>query len=257
MTENLNRIPVTRRDGSERFSFGEEDLGFDLLGFWQWSASDLVSNTMRGVLAEYLVARALGIDVSGVRDGWAACDLCTPSGVKVEVKSAAYLQSWHQAKPSAIVFRTPRTRAWDPDTNCFDAVAKRQADVYVFALLAHEEKSTLDPCDVSQWKSYVLSTLKLNERKRSQHSIALPTLSRLSGGPVGYRDLAKNVEEAAAAQQDAGPDRPSPAAPSKGPHEQSHPRLARSRSIPDDPEVRRDRGGEEAQDRQARGAAGA
>jgi hypothetical protein len=171
-------------------------LGLDLLGFWQWSASDLVSNTARGVFAEYLVATALGIDVSGVRDGWAAYDLRTPSGVKVEVKSAAYLQSWHQSKPSAVSFRTPRTRAWDPDTNRLDAEAKRQADVYVFAILAHRQKSTLNPCDVSQWEFHVLRAQILNERTRSQHSITLPTLTRLSGGPVVYRDLAKRVREA-------------------------------------------------------------
>lgn len=195
MTENLDRIPVRRRSGSEPFTDGEGDLGFDLLGYWQWSASGLVSNTARGVLAEYLVARSLGIDVSGVREGWAAYDLCTPSGVRVEVKSAAYLQSWHQRKPSIISFRTPKTRAWDPDTNRLDAESKRQADVYVFAILAHGQKSTLNPCDVSQWEFHVLPTLILNARTRSQHSITLPTLTRLSGGPVAYGDLAKTVQE--------------------------------------------------------------
>jgi len=196
MTENLGRILVRRRVGSEPFTDGENSLGLDLLSFWQWSASDLVSNMARGVLAEYLVATALGIDVSGVRDGWAAYDLCTPSGVKVEVKSAAYLQSWNQSKPSAVSFRTPRTRAWDPDTNRLEAEAKRQADVYIFAILAHRQKSTLNPCDVSQWEFHVLRAQILNERTRSQHSITLPTLTRLSGGPVVYRDLAEKVREA-------------------------------------------------------------
>jgi hypothetical protein len=126
MTEKLDRVPVRRQIGSEPFTDGEDSLGFDLLGFWEWSASDLVSNTARGVLAEYLVARALGIDVSGVRDSWAAYDLRTPSGIKVEVKSAAYLQSWHQDRPSVVSFRTPKTRAWDPDTNRLDAEAKRR-----------------------------------------------------------------------------------------------------------------------------------
>jgi hypothetical protein len=197
MAENLDRIPVRRQLGSELFRDGQQALGFDLLGFWQWSASDLVSNTMRGVLAEYLVARALGVDVNGVRDSWAAYDLHTPSGIKVEVKSAAYLQGWYQSKPSIVSFRTPRTRAWDPETNRTEVEAKRQADVYVFAILAHLQKSTLNPCDVSQWKFYVVPTPMLDERKRSQHSITLPTLTRLSGGPVPYRELEKKVREAA------------------------------------------------------------
>lgn len=62
--------------------------------FWRWSASDLVSNTMRGVLAEYIVALAMGIDTEeGVRREWDAYGLVLGDGTKVEVKSAAYIQS--------------------------------------------------------------------------------------------------------------------------------------------------------------------
>ncbi len=33
---------------------GSDDLGVDLRAFWQWSASDLLSNTTRGRIAEFL-----------------------------------------------------------------------------------------------------------------------------------------------------------------------------------------------------------
>jgi len=204
MTEKLGRISVERRSGSEPFKEGDRDLGFDLLDFWQWSASDLVANTARGVLAEYLVARALKIDVAGVRDGWAPYDLLTRLGVKIEVKSAAYLQSWNQTKPSIISFGTPKTRAWDPETGQLEKDANRHADVYVFALLKHPDKATLKPLDVSQWEFHVLSTRKLDERTRSQHSITLPSLTELSGGAVPYGDLAKAVETAAARALESG-----------------------------------------------------
>ena len=55
------------------------------------------------------------------------------------MKSAAYIQSWHQVKESIISFRVPATRARDADTNRQAVESKRQADVYVFALLAHRE----------------------------------------------------------------------------------------------------------------------
>ena len=197
MTEDLGHIPVRKQLGSEMFTDGGADLGFDLLGFWQWSDSDLVANTARGILAEYLVARALGVDVSGVRDGWAAYDLATPSGVKVEVKSAAYLQSWHQTKPSSISFSVPKTRAWDVATGLYEDVARRQADVYVFAILAHREKATLNPMDVSQWEFHVVATSLLNDRVGSHGFLALRTLTRLSRGPRSYGELPKAVEAAA------------------------------------------------------------
>lgn len=64
--------------------------------------SDLVSNATRCRLAEYIVARALGISTAGVRDEWAAYDLITPDGIRIEVKSAAYLQSWRQTALSKV-----------------------------------------------------------------------------------------------------------------------------------------------------------
>lgn len=63
--------------------------------------SDLLHNAFRGQLAEFLVSRALGCEAA-TRPGWDEYDLLTPDGVPVEVKSAAYLQSWEQARPSTI-----------------------------------------------------------------------------------------------------------------------------------------------------------
>ncbi len=85
-----------RKTGDEPLHIDGQPLAANVLSFWQWSASDLISNTMRGRLAEYLVACALGV-ADGVRVEWDAYDLRTPSGIKVEVKSAAYVQSWRQA----------------------------------------------------------------------------------------------------------------------------------------------------------------
>ena len=110
MGNTLGRLKVPRKTGTEQFHHNGVGLGFDLLDFWQWSASNLVDNAARGAVAEYLVARALGIASNGIREGWAPFDLTTASGVKVEVKSAAYVQSWHQTKLSNITFMTLRDR---------------------------------------------------------------------------------------------------------------------------------------------------
>ncbi len=39
---------------------------------------------------------------------------------------------------------------------------KRQADVYVFALLSHRDKATLDPLNVAQWEFYILPAAVLD-----------------------------------------------------------------------------------------------
>lgn len=141
----------------ERFHSGNTPLELTVFDFWQWTASDLVSNATRGLLAEFIVASALGV-ATNVREEWRAFDLLTATGTKIEVKSAAYLQSWAQNKQSEIIFSVRPTRAWDADTNVLSTEIKRQADVYVFALLAHRDKRTLNPLDLDQWEFYVVPT---------------------------------------------------------------------------------------------------
>ena len=200
---DLGPLLIFRRTGAERFHHDDEDLGYDLLSFWQWSTSDLVSNATRGVLAEYIVARALGLHAEDARNEWAAYDLETEDGIKVEVKSAAFVQSWHQERLSSIEFRVRKTQAWDPETNLRIHERRRQADVYVFALLAHQDKHSIDPLNIGQWQFYVLPTSALDARQRSQYSITLKSLQRMCGSPVGYGDLAEAVNRAAAVNAQA------------------------------------------------------
>ena len=198
----LGRIEVELLKGDEAFRLGGEEMPFNVHGFWAWSVSDLVSNATRGRLAEYIVAKACGVGTSHPRDEWAAVDLETPKGVLVEVKSAAYVQSWHQEKLSAISFGVKKTLKWDPETNRQGEEPERTADVYVFALLAHQEQSTLDPLNLDQWEFYVLPTCVLNERKRSQHSITLPSLKKLNAGPHGFSGLREAVLQASSSQRE-------------------------------------------------------
>ena len=197
--DGLPRIHITRKTGVEAFVAGGRPIGKTLLDFWGWSTSDLVDNTARGVLAEFIVASALSISTEGVRDAWASWDLTTPDNVRVEVKSAAYLQSWWQKGLSKILFRTPKTFAWDPDAGAYAALAQQQAQVYVFALLSHTDKETLNPLDLDQWEFYVLPTAVLDKRSRSQHSITLKTLQGLASKPLRFDELLMAVREAAPA----------------------------------------------------------
>ena len=55
-------LRVAPRTGAEQFHVNGTLAGFDLVGFWQWAVSDLASNVSRGVLAEYVVAKVLGVE---------------------------------------------------------------------------------------------------------------------------------------------------------------------------------------------------
>lgn len=194
----LGPLTATRKTGEERFVSDGRPLPFTLLEFWQWMGSDLVGNTFRGAVAEYLVANALGI-ANGVRAEWGAFDLQTTNGVKVEVKSCAYLQSWWQRRLSAVLFGVRPTRAWDPETNTFAPEIRRQADVYVFALLKHQEKSSLNPMDVAQWQFYVLSTATLEARlPPACKQLTLKALVQLDPIRCGYDGLDDAIRRALA-----------------------------------------------------------
>ena len=69
----------------------------------------------------------------------------TGDGIKIEVKSAAYVQSWKQKRLSRLVFGIAPTLAWDPLTDEFDKEKRSNSDVYVFCVLAHKDQETIDP----------------------------------------------------------------------------------------------------------------
>ena len=52
--------------------------------------SDLRTNNVRGYLAEFLVARAVGSEAMRVE--WDPWDVTTPDGTKIEVKSSGFFK---------------------------------------------------------------------------------------------------------------------------------------------------------------------
>jgi hypothetical protein len=186
----LNPIDIIKRTGEE------ELIGVKvkriLLNFWQWAYSDLVGNTDRGYIAEYLVALACGLD-DEPRISWDAYDLKLNNGIKLEVKSSAYLQSWKQKDYSKPIFGIPKTIAWDYKENIYDTEKKRQADVYVFALLAHKDKETLNPLDTKQWEFYILDTKVINREMKDAKLISLEKIIGLGAIQCTFDNLMDKI----------------------------------------------------------------
>ncbi len=195
---NLHYSNPEPRDPSQPFHDGGTKLDFSLVDFWQWSASDLLNNVTRGHLAEFIVARALGA-ADGVRIVWAAYDLLLPVAggreLKIEVKSAAYLQGWEQDQLSRIQFDIRKTKLLDQNTSRYAGTAKRQSDVYVFALLKHQDRPTVNPLDLSQWDFYVVPTTTLDQEMPAAQSLSLPALKKLTAA-VPYSALRPTVSKA-------------------------------------------------------------
>ena len=159
MATRLPAIKVMRKSGKECFQGMEGER--TLKDFWAWAFSDLVSNTERGKLAEYIVATAMGCD-EGTSPTWGSFDLLSPEGIKIEVKASAYIQSWEQKDFSRIEFSIAESLYWDGVA--YAKEKKRQAGVYVFCVLKHKEQDTINPLDLEQWDFYPVSTARVRTR---------------------------------------------------------------------------------------------
>ncbi len=190
----LDCVKATIKTGDERLTFKNKSLEFSLLNFWRWSVSDILSNATRGIFAEFIVATAAKIDLNKVRDEWGAFDLITSEGIKIEVKSSAYLQTWFQKTLSKISFSTKPAFVLDIVTNKQSEFKIRSADVYVFCLLHHENKQTVQPLNLDHWEFYVLATAELNNYTRSQHSITINSLKRLTN-VIDYETLNDEIKK--------------------------------------------------------------
>ena len=189
-------LEVKCKSGEEFFHIEGEPLNEKLLSFWQWSSSDLVSNTMRGILAEYIVASALGENHSH-RAEWDAYDIKTKEGIKIEVKSGAFIQTCHQKKLSSIQFSIRPTKGWDAKTDNRSNTTMRQADIYVFCLLIHKEQDTIDPLNMNQWQFYILSSDALTQSLGTQKTIVLSSLLRLNPITATYSELSTAIKQLA------------------------------------------------------------
>ncbi len=186
----LDAIKFTKKTGDEIFIGDKHNR--TLLEFWKWAYSDLVGNTERGSIAEYLVAIACDIDET-VRISWDTYDLTLKNGIKIEVKSSGYIQTWKQKRLSIPIFNISQTKAWDYTNNLFETEKKRHADLYVFALLAHLDKKTINPLDTSQWEFYILNTKTLNKEMKNTKQITLKRLIEIKAIKSTFKQLHDNI----------------------------------------------------------------
>ncbi len=192
-SRDLKQYP-TFRDGDEPFQLREAPVGFTLYDYWRWMGSDLVYNIQRGVVAEYIVSKALEAEtLKYPRAAWESFDvqIQQPEYGTIEVKSSAYIQSWHKknTNPSSISFDiTPKKHSRD-----------FYVDAYVFCLLGKPPPAPFpNPLDLDQWKFYVLMSVVLDEEVRDQKSIGLHELRDLvnrKGSMTNYDGLRNAVEE--------------------------------------------------------------
>jgi hypothetical protein len=154
--------------------------------FWSWAFSDLKENTTRGVLAEYLVAKALGLPMDG-KAAWEPYDLDSNNGSRIEVKASGFLQSWATPKHSEIRFSGLKAKSYDPHTGGYADEKTYHADIYVFCKQTSIEHSNYDVLDLDQWEFFVAPVQYLHQRNTA--SITEKRLRKDGIEPVSFDQL--------------------------------------------------------------------
>jgi hypothetical protein len=191
-----NWMANPRKSGHEAFSgIGNAAV----LNFWRYGFSNLNSNVIRGVLAEFLVECAVRpVGEIGVRNPWGDYDVLTPDGRKVEVKCSAYLQEWPQVGPSRIVWTGLKAKPlyWNV------AVAppsleppSYKADLYVLALFAHHDKATAEVLSLRQLQFYVLTRKRLIEIAKGGNSLSLVAVEKAGVKPLDFAGLRASLSQ--------------------------------------------------------------
>ncbi len=195
MTSPILPANLPPLEGSEQFSFDRT-----VLEFWQWAMSDLRMNTVRGYLAEFIVATATGDPRKTPRIEWAPFDVLTRDDAKVEVKASGYLQSWAHRAPT-----TPRwdfksvdaSSYWDEETGTTKPVKPfDRVDAWVFALQTCEEPADYDPLDVSQWEFRVVPHRRLLAFDQRSSGISALADEPIGAAAVSYDGLDRAVRRA-------------------------------------------------------------
>lgn len=214
-TANYSGSKQRMLTGLEHLVDGSSVLPFHIADYWQWAYSDMLRNTQRGVFAEFIVKAAL--DLGGIftnnniRSNFEPFDLvgpnitnhCTPPRLenssfpcRIEVKSAAYIQSWeqHEGTKPRITFSIAPARLPD-ETGDFkvDAPLQRNSDLYVFAVYTAKEREQ-NILDMNLWKFYVVKTSALDKKYGNQKTVSLTSLIKdFSLAAVSFSKLCKTI----------------------------------------------------------------
>ena len=154
--------------GNEPLSVGGHDIGLTVNDFWRWSFSDFSDFSTRDAFSKFLVASSLGLTADGnARQRRVRNLLWSPAGsagIRISVRTAAYVQSGEAEHPDHIIFVIPKK----PDCDaCLFCVFKGMTDAE-------------SPLNTDLWDFYALCSGALGGSVSGSGYVTLPALMGLN-----------------------------------------------------------------------------
>ena len=204
-----NRVQSSREKNTVYKRYTENDCftfngeaQFSILDLWRYAYSQL--NNIKEQIAEFIVARALGIEIAENVNYWTAYDM-SYRNKRIEVKASSYVHPWNETKVSNV-----RTFSIEPSKNEYWLGSEktkdmgkysRQSEVYVFCLNTDKNTKEPNPLNIDFWEFYVVPTFRINKytilnNKPMQKKISLNVVKKLSYGAVDYAGLKSKIDAA-------------------------------------------------------------
>ena len=173
---------------------------FSVLDVWKYAYSQLPDD----IIAEFLIARALGLEKSENNSYWTAYDMSYRKK-RIEVKATVYVHPWNKEKVSQV-----RTFSIAPSKNAYwldvptpnvNQDLERQSEVYVFCLNANQDINQHDILNIDHWEFYVVPTYVINSYAEqsgnpNQKKISLGVVKSLANGSVSFDGIKDAVDKA-------------------------------------------------------------
>jgi len=171
---------IQKLTGEEKFINTKSQ--FVVREFWQYGFSDLNLNIIRGVLAEFLIEKALN-NSTGVRNPWDDHDVLYRN-IKIEVKCSAYIQSWEQSRPSKIQWSGLYAHSVYHNKRGLEKILK--SDIYIFCYNNNKDIENFNILDLSQWIFYIVKRNEVEELVTKSGVITLKKLENTVIEPLVF-----------------------------------------------------------------------
>lgn len=178
--------------GNEIFTFNEEMAGFTLADFWQFEYSNVYN--LQEVLAEFIVAKALGINEAHNTDYWTLYDI-KYRNQRIEVKQSSYYHPWN-ANGNILEQRTFGITKANSNYENSDAENKfeRQNDIYVFCLNTGRTKETAYPLNLNNWEFYIIPTNFINANCEKNKTISLGRIRSFGFKALNFDEIKSEID---------------------------------------------------------------
>lgn len=178
--------------GNEMFTFNEETAGFTLADFWQFEYSNVYN--LQEVIAEFIVAKALGMNEAHNVDYWTLYDI-KYRNQRIEVKQSSYYHPWNEngniSEHRTFGITKANSNYENSDTeNNFE----RQNDIYVFCLNTGRTKETAYPLNLNNWEFYIVPTDFINANCENNKTISLGRIRNFGFKALNFDEIKSEID---------------------------------------------------------------